>query len=244
MTKTTLTLRKAVKVLRQYYGPPARLPTTDPFELVLWENVAYLASPARRREAFELLRRTVGTAPAAILTASQKALEKVAAHGILKTKFANKLRECASIVINDFGGDLGTVIRGPLKSAREALQSFPGIGQPGAEKILLFAGLHALLAPDSNGVRVLVRLGFIREEKSYARTYEASRVVAKDLPAETSVMQGAHLLLRQHGQTLCKLNAPDCGGCPLAAACAYAVTTRGTPHRLLKPTKHSRATRT
>ena len=242
--KGSLNLREAVKVLREHYGPPAGPPTDDPFELVLWENVAYLAPRARRREAFEQLKSTVGTAPALILAAKQSALERVTARGILKSTFAAKLRECASIAVNDFGGDLGAAIRRPLDAAKRALRLFPGIGEPGAEKILLFTGQHALLAPDSNGLRVLVRLGLVRDEKSYARTYAASRQVAKDLPTEPSLMQQAHLLLQQHGQTLCKRGVPRCGECPLAAACAHARATHGAPVERLQPTKGRRTTTT
>lgn len=237
MTKIVpFTLREAVKILRQHYGSPAPLPTTDPFELILWENVAYLASPARRGEAFDLLKRTIGTDPIAILAADQQALENITARGILKGTFASKLRECAIIAVEKFGGDLGSVIRQPLESAKRALQSFPGIGEPGAEKILLFTGQHALLAPDSNGLRILVRLGLVQEEKSYARTYAASREVAKVLPAEPGVMQEAHQLLHLHGQTLCKRTIPRCEVCPLAPDCAYAAVTRGRPYKHLQPT--------
>ena len=126
------------------------------------------------------------------------------------------------IVVNDFGSDLARVIKGPIAVAKRALRSFPGIGEPGAEKILLFSGQHALLAPESNGLRVLVRLGLVVEEKSYARTYAASREAAKELPPETSAMQEAHLLLKQHGQTFCKRIVPLCEECPLVLECAYA----------------------
>ncbi len=205
-----------------HYGPPAPLPTADPFELILWENVAYLAPPTRRREAFQELKSTVGTSPTAILTAKQQTLEGVTARGILKTTFALKLRECARIAVDEFAGDLSAAIRGPLGKAKRALRSFPGIGEPGAEKILLFTGQQALLAPDSNGLRVLVRLGLVREEKSYSRTYAASRQIAEDFPANPSVLQEAHLLLQQHGQTLCKRSVPRCEACPLARECVYA----------------------
>lgn len=224
--KTAFTLCEAVKVLRRHYGSPAQLPTTNPFELILLENVAYLASPARRGEAFELLRRSVGTDPFAILAAEPQALEEVTAHGILKSTFAAKIRQCALIAVDEFGGDLGPVIREPVEKAKRALQSFPGIGEPGAEKILLFTGQQALLAPDSNGLRVLVRLGLIRGEKTYARTYAASRAVTEDLPADPGAMQEAHLLLQQHGQTLCKRSLPHCEACPLAPSCAYAAGAR------------------
>ena len=149
---------------------------------MLLENVAYLATPERRRIAFEELRRTVGTRPAKILAASKKALEAVTAGGILKSTFAEKLRECARIVTERFGGDLGAAVDAPLPQAKKALRAFPGIGEPGAEKILLFSGRQALLAPESNGLRVMARLGVIREDKSYARTYAAARLAAEELP--------------------------------------------------------------
>jgi endonuclease III len=222
-------LGPAVRLLRDFYGPPAGLPTADAFELILLENVAYLAAPTVRREAFEQLKRTVGMAPEDILAAKAEDLEGVAARGILKSTFAAKLRECARIALEKFGGDLDSVVRRPLEKAKRALQSFPGIGEPGAEKILTFTGRQALLAPESNGLRVLVRLGLVAEEKSYARMYAASRQVARDLPADPLAMQQAHLLLHHHGMTLCKRSEPRCVACPLATGCAYARARSGHP---------------
>lgn len=221
--EASLGLREAVEVLKKHYGPPAPLPTADPFELVLWENVAYLAAPAQRREAFAELRNTIGTSPKRILSARSKALERVAAHGILKGTFAAKLRECARIATDAFDGDLGAALRAAPAKARRALRSFPGIGEPGADKILLFAGYEPSLAPESNGLRVLVRLGLVREGGSYARTYAASREAALGFPVNPGALQEAHLLLQQHGQTLCKRSLPSCGACPLEGRCAYAL---------------------
>ena len=220
-TAKPLSLREAVAGLRTLYGRPAKPATSDPFELVLWENVAYLAPPDRRREAFEHLKKTIGTSPARILKASRAALDKVTAHGVMKEVFTAKLVESARIAIERFDGDLDGAVRQPLAAARKALRAFPGIGEPGAEKILLFSGSQALLAPESNGLRVLARLGIIREGKSYARTYAAGRDAAAALDAKPSVLLEAHLLLQQHGQTLCKRTAPRCVACPLEARCLY-----------------------
>ena len=217
-----MTLREAVATLKRHYGPPAPLPTRDPFELVLWDNVAYLASPPRRREPFELLKASVGTRPHAILAAPRAALETVAAKGILKSTFAQKLRECARIAEVALGGDLDAVVRLPLEQAKRALRRFPGVGEPGAEKILLFAGRHALLAPDSNALRVLARLGLVREQRSYAKTYAVARSVAREVAGNVRRAQEAHLLLQHHGRTLCRRSAPLCLPCPLARGCAYA----------------------
>jgi endonuclease-3 len=217
-----LTLANTVRELRQHYGAPEGPPSIDPFELVLWENIAYLATPERRHEAFELLKRMVGTQPRAILAASQAELEAVTGHGILAGKFADKLRACARISLEKFGGDLDAAIRKPLPDAKRALQAFPGIGEPGAEKILLFSGHYALLAPESNGLRVLVRLGLVPEEKSYAKTYAAARDMAEGSGVRGRALQTAHQLLMQHGQTLCKRERPHCDECPLSIECAYA----------------------
>jgi len=119
MPDGSLSLHDGVAVLKKHYGSPAPLPTADPFELILWENVAYLASPRRRHEV-------------------------------------------------------------------------------------------------------------VQEQGSYSRTYAASRQAAKDLSADPSVIQEAHLLLQQHGQTLCKRRLPHCGACPLERRCAYA---RGAQQR-------------
>jgi endonuclease III len=240
VVKRPPTLKKVIEVLAEHYGLPTPLPTADPFELILWENVAYLASPAHRRQAFEELKRTVGTTPAVILAAKRSALERVTAHGILKSTFAAKLRECARIVATECGGDFGAVMRGPLHAAKRALRLFPGIGEPGADKILLFSGREARLAPDSNGLRVLLRLGLVHDEQSYSRTYAASRRVGQELHQEPDVLQEAHLLLQQHGQSLCKRGVPRCEECPLAPSCAYARRTPGAPDGRLQPTKAPR----
>jgi endonuclease III len=216
-------LASALEVLRTRFGPPERPPTADPFELVLLENVACLAKPERRREAFEELKRKVGTSPAALARASRAALERIASRGILPAAFAEKLRECARIVLEEFGGDLAPALDGTVTAAKKALLRFPGIGEPGAEKILLFSGCRPFLAPDSNGLRVLIRLDFAREEKSYAKSYAAARAAAASLPARIPVLQEAHLLLQRHGQTLCRVNDPLCESCPLRKVCVYAI---------------------
>jgi endonuclease III len=115
------------------------------------------------------------------------------------------------------------VLERPLAKARTALKKFPGIGEPGAEKILLFTGKHALFALESNGLRVLVRLGYAREEKNYSTTYRALRTALAPLESRGAAwLQRAHLLLQRHGQELCKRTAPRCDDCPLLAGCPSA----------------------
>ena len=214
------TLRRIVNRLARHYGPPPRPFPTSAFEQVLWENVAYLANDARRAEAFAILERDTGLDPARIRHASLAVLRRATSRGILPDRFAGKLREAARIALDEFDGRVDAVVDRPLAEARRALRKFPGIGEPGAEKILLFSGRQPLLAPDSNALRVLQRVGLVPERKSYASAYAAAREFAADeLGADTAGMLRAHQLLRRHGQEICTRSAPDCPRCPLAAIC-------------------------
>src|SRR5438128_258806 len=137
------------------YGPPAPPVTEDPLELILWENVAYLANDDRRAAAFELLRAKIGTRPEKILKAPASILLEIGKHGIMGEMSAAKMRDIAETALAEFGGDLRQAARGPLAQARKAMKRFPGIGDPGADKILLFSRSHPVFAVDSNGCRSL-----------------------------------------------------------------------------------------
>ena len=215
-------LSQVVEQLQAHYGPPKVPRLRGPWEMVLWENVAYLADDNRRREAFQALKKQVGTEPGQILSASDEALLEVTRHGIMAEQFADKLRKCATSVLEEFDGDLRPVLRLPFPKAKKALQKFPGIGEPGAEKILLFTRTSPVLALESNGLRVLVRLGFGEEKKSYSTTYRlVQHAAGEGLDKDYSWLIEAHLLLRRHGQDLCRRTEPLCDKCPLAADCEY-----------------------
>ena len=190
--------------------------------MVVWENIAYLASDSRRAEAFEELRQKVGLRPSDIRKASNKDLFSITSQGIVPQNSLEKLRAAAEIAREFFADDLGSVLTKPSPAAKKDLRKFPSIGEPAAEKILLFNHKLPVLALDSNGLRVLVRLGFAPEKKSYAATYKGvQEALASQLPTDCKALVRAHQLLRQHGQELCKRNKPFCERCPLRAECPF-----------------------
>src|SRR6266852_2687777 len=194
-----LTLEETIERLAGVYGePPAALSRTV-LELVLLENVAYLVDDERRWRAFRALEAAVGTRPEQILAASDEVLTAVAGLGILAANQADKLKQIARLVIDEFDGSLEPIRALPLAQAKKALMRFPGIGEPGAEKILLLARSHAVLGLDSNGVRVLTRLGVVKESRSYAATYRAVQAfVQPSLDRGFDWLIRAQHLLRQH----------------------------------------------
>jgi endonuclease III len=209
--------------LRNAYGNPDPPYVIDPFELILFENVAYLVDDERRVHAFETLRRVIGLRPDEILNASPEQFGPVAElAGSNKQGQIEKLIRSAEIVQREFNADLSRVLKSPLKQAIAAIKKFPSIGEPSAEKILLFTGTAAVLALESNGLRVLVRIGYAQEQKNYTAMYRAAqKAVADQVPKEIDRLVAAHLLLRKHGQQVCKRTKPLCAECVIRPMCDY-----------------------
>jgi endonuclease III len=218
-----LTFSKTIARLKSHYGELEAPPAKGPFELVLWENACYLLPDERRLEVFEALRHSVGLNAESIHHASDEVLLPLAKRGGMRPETrVFRWREIARITLTQFSADLNSILKKPYAEATRALKQFPNIGDPGAEKILLFCGVAFGLPLESNGLRVLVRLGWGRLQKSYGATYRSVRDdLAPDLPSDPHSLKQAYLLLREHGKSLCKDKAPLCHKCPLAKDCDY-----------------------
>lgn len=224
MAKARWVLAEIVARLREAGGPPPSPPTTDILELILWENVAYLADEAKRREAFERLRAVTDFEPSRIAALSDADLRGiVAAPGRMADNQVKKLRDIAELVLEKFDGSLEGLREMSATAARKALRKFPAIGEPGADKILLLSGLSPAFTLESNGLRVLVRCGYGTESTSYAATLASVLADAgPGAPRDLTRLRELHFLLRRHGQDTCTRSAPSCGGCPLRARCPSA----------------------
>jgi endonuclease III len=223
-----LEFNSIIQQLEKLHGKPEPPKFDGPLEMLLWENVVYLADDKRRQEAFEALCDEVGMTEEDILAAPSKALLAVTQMaGILPENQVEKLQRIATLVQEEFDGDLNQVLKLPLAQAKRALQKFPGIGEPGAEKILLFCGAYPVLALESNGLRVLLRMGFGTEERNYAASYRSVKEALKtELQADCGWLIRAHQLLRLHGQEICRRTKPLCAACPLASGCQHYQKTK------------------
>jgi len=215
--------QKIIAKLKKHFGVPKPPQTTDPFEIIVFDNIAYLVDDARREAAFDLLRKTVGLKPVDIVAApAEKVISATKLGGIHPEPRAHRLKESAQIVLNDFGGDLDQALKLPLAKAIKALRQFPSIGEPGAEKILLFTRTQPILALESNGLRVMLRLGFGEEKKNYSASYKSVReAVVDQIGPDCDYLIEAHQLLRHHGKEICKTTNPHCDACPITRYCEY-----------------------
>jgi len=135
---------------------------------------------------------------------------------------AERLKQVAMRVQDEFGGDLRAQLVGPIPQARKKLKSFPSIADPGADRILLFGGIAPIAAVPSNCVHVLDRILHTTESANYSAAYrEAQRALASELPEKFDARTRAYLLLKKHGQGTCKRTRPKCDECPVRRSCAF-----------------------
>jgi hypothetical protein len=83
---------------------------------------------------YDALRRLVGLAPDEILDAPDDQLAKIMRlGGIVPELRAQRRKEIASRVRDQFGGDLHTALEVAVPAAKKILKQFPTIGDPGAD---------------------------------------------------------------------------------------------------------------
>jgi endonuclease-3 len=216
--------KKIVAALKRHYGDPALPPAEGPFELVMWENACYLLSDERRAAVLQGLRDQIGLDPHKIQNGNREALLTLAKMGGMRPETrVFRWLEVARITIDQFDGDLSRIVTLPYAEAKRALKQFPNIGDPGAEKILLYCGIGPGLPLDWNGCRVLLRVGYGRaNSKNYGAQYRSiQEAIVKELPKTAAQLARAHLLLRQHGKEICRNTRPRCEGCPVSSMCGY-----------------------
>jgi endonuclease-3 len=215
--------QKLIARLKKHHGEPKLPPAKGPFELVMWENACYLLPDDRRAAVFEGLREQVGLTAQAIWDANKDTLLALARMGGMRPETrVFRWREIARITLSQFDGDLDRILKEPYAKAKKALHQFPNIGQPGAEKILMYCGACPGLPLEWNGLRVLTRVGYGRTQKNYGATYRSvQEAVGPELPRGAAAISRAHLLLRQHGKSICRDKAPLCGDCPAVDLCAF-----------------------
>jgi endonuclease-3 len=217
-------LARILDQLEKLHGPAPRRFLRDPMQIALWENVGYMATDERRKTGFEMLKKATGLDPERILAADRDLLEEICrtGGGPHAEKRAGRLRDIAALALEEGDGDLKKVLRRPIREARRILKRLPAIGEPGVDRILLFSGTVPILSLESNGLRVLLRIGYGVEGKSYSTSYRSAReAAAAELPEETGPLVRAWHLLRTHGQHICRNTTPDCAGCPVSKVCSF-----------------------
>lgn len=206
-------LTELLERLEEHYGEQTANWPVKPEQFVLWWQAGYPPSETRCAKGWESVERVSGTSARQIVrTPRAELVEALRAGGLMPEMRAARMQETAAAVA------------GPRwKPTREALLQVPGIGAPGVDRILLFGEVEAVAAVPSNHPQVAPRMLEGREGKSYASTYaEARKLVEREVDGSFATRQRAYLLLKRHGETICRRQKPKCEICPVRSGCAYA----------------------
>ena len=216
-------LDDVVEALASHHGEQSAPALRDPWELVVWETCAFGIGDADRKRLFDALERVTGLDPRRMLDApAAKVVTVLELGGGMARYRYEKLRLNAGRAL-DMGLDtLRRATKEDPRAAKKLLKRFHGIGDPGADRVLMLAGTGRALGADAAVVRVLVRLGFGEASKDWSRSYRTSAsAVESQLPSGRNALARIHAILGHHGREQCKNTRPVCGDCPVRDACAH-----------------------
>jgi endonuclease III len=222
MAKVRALIPELLGTLETFYGVQEPNWPTDPYLFIVWWHCGYPASDAACTKGWEKLSREIGASPEQLLVASPAKLAgALKPGGMVPELRAMRLKEIAARVKDEYAGDLRAALVGPIAAARKTLKGFSNIADPGADRILLFAGIAPVAAVPSNCPHVLVRIQRGLERENYGVTYkEAQEAIAEEVPEKFDARIRAYLLLKRHGQEICK-RKPRCAQCPVSSSCAF-----------------------
>ncbi len=223
MAQSPATISDLLLQLEKFYGPQEPSFPVDPYEFLVWWYCGYPASDAACNKGWKKLNEEIGIAPEQLLAAKPaKLAAAIKDGGMLPELRAQRLKELAMRVKDEFGGDLRAGLSGPISKARKLLKSFHSIADPGADRILLFAGIAPVAAVPSNCVHVPERILKGTEDRNYSAAYrDAQRGIAAEVPEKFDARTRAYLLIKKHGQETCKRTKPKCEICPVNSRCAF-----------------------
>jgi endonuclease-3 len=203
--------------LEMYYGVQSPTWPTDPYEFLVWWHSGYPASDAACARGWESLNRSIGIRPEQILAESIPELARaLKPGGMVPEQRAMRLKQVAERASSGF------LTARSEPALRKRLKTFPNIGDPGADRILLFGDLAPVAAIPSNCPHVLVRILRGRELENYNKNYRvAQEAIESHVPPDFAPRKRAYLLLKRHGQELCKRANPRCEACPVSSQCAF-----------------------
>ena len=132
--------------------------------------------------------------------------EAVRPCGLYKTK-AKSIKEAASMVISDFGGE--------IPSTMEELLTLPGVGRKIANLMLGDVFGKPNIVTDTHCIRICGRLGFYPEsEKNPAKIEKIlDKCVQKEIQSDF-----CHRIV-YFGRDICTARSPQCHRCPMKSFC-------------------------
>jgi len=125
MTKSGLSVPEILAALESRYGRQEPSWPVDPYLFLVWWHCGYPASDTTCARGWEALSRDVGVDPEQLLAATPARLAKALKPGGMVPELrAQRLKEIAARVKDEFGSDLRSALVGPVDEVRRVLKKF------------------------------------------------------------------------------------------------------------------------
>jgi endonuclease III len=207
--------------LREFYGP-LPLPPKDPFAVYVWDVLGDHTTPHKRDAALAALKRIPALTPDSIWKTPLGKLEAaVSLAGPYQDDRIRSLRAGAELFRRE--PQLAQALTGRLLAARRRVDRLAALSPVGRQRLLLFAGDHAIVPVDGSLARLVTRLGLAEPVAGRLRLRPIRRTLTRLLPADLDERRRAVLLLDHHAVSTCAEHDPHCHVCPLAGSCPSAV---------------------
>ncbi len=207
--------------LFEAYGPRHWWPAVHggAFELVIGAILVQNISWSNTERALINLRNAdVWSFQAIIDTPDEEMHVLIRPSGYYKAK-TRKLKEFANFILEKHQGDLDNLFELSIDEMRSQLLSVWGIGEETADDIILYGAEKPSFVIDAYTKRLLERLGWEIEGKSYG-AYQ--NMFHQYLPHDHYLFNEYHALIDYHAARICK-KKPLCDKCALASQCPVGI---------------------
>ena len=193
------------------WGPQAWWPAETRLEMILgailtqntaWRNVEMALDRLREAGALDVDR---------LHQADPEELEDwIRPAGTFRVK-ARRVRAFVDLLMDEYAGELDSLLSEPTDRLRVRLLSVSGIGPETADCILLYAAGRPQVVVDAYLRRLLRRHGWLPASDSYDKV---AAWLGERLPSDPTLLNEFHALIVRLGKEHCRAK-PACGDCPL-----------------------------
>ena len=212
---------KLIPVLEEKYGKywwPVEYPKdvhADPFKNLIITVLSQNTSEVNCVRAYKGLAAKFDVRPEVLAMADVGEIREAIRSGGLYNIKSKRIKQLSKAVLEDFGGDLASVLALPKEEAKRRIMELPGIGDKTADVLLASRhGYHEVFVVDTHMDRIAKRLGLVGDNAKYGEIQEA----IKDFIPNDERTGGLFWLLAKY---TCRAQRPKCSECPLAELCAY-----------------------
>lgn len=202
--------------LLAHYGEPPIKPQQPPLDELIQTILSQNTSDVNSGRAYASLREAFPTWESVRDADTGAVAEAIRSGGLARVKAPRIQQVIAHLEAERGAATLDFLAPMPVDEAREYLLSLPGVGPKTAACVLLFSLHKPALPVDTHVYRVSQRLGLVPIKAS---AEQAHALLEALIPEE--LYYPFHLLLIQHGRTLCSAQRPQCNACPLVDICPH-----------------------